>query len=96
LTPKVLAEGQTYRSGGWVKKISLDNNEGQWIADSCRQSKKAMANCYASKVGGNLEFDSWPWCSRHAEEFCNQGTCAAPVNENFGLFLLQQMDKKLT
>ncbi len=40
MTPKVLAEGQTSGSGGWVKKISLDNNEGQWIVDGLQQSKK--------------------------------------------------------
>ncbi len=28
LTPKVLAEGQTSGSGGWVKKFSRDNNVG--------------------------------------------------------------------
>jgi hypothetical protein len=39
-TPKVLAEGQTSRSGGWVKKISPDNDEGQWVVDGCQQSKK--------------------------------------------------------
>jgi hypothetical protein len=40
LTPKVLAESQNSRGGEWVKKISLDNNEGQWIVDGCWQSKK--------------------------------------------------------
>jgi hypothetical protein len=40
LTLKVLAKGQTSKSGGWVKKISPDNDEGQWVVDGCRQSKK--------------------------------------------------------
>ncbi len=55
----------------------------------CQRSlaiKNTMANCHASKVGGKLEFDSRPWCSRHTEEFCNQGKCAACVNENFWSF----------
>ena len=29
---------------------------------------------------------SWPWCSCHAEEFCNQRKCAARMNENFWSF----------
>jgi hypothetical protein len=40
LTPNVLAEGQTSGSGGWVKKISPDNNDGQWVVDGHWQSKK--------------------------------------------------------
>ncbi len=43
---------------------------------------------HASKVGGKLEFDSWPWCSRHTEEFCNQGKGVARVNDNFWSFSL--------
>ncbi len=46
-------------------------------------NQNTMANCHASKVGGKLEFDSWPLCSLHTEEVCNQGKCVACVNENF-------------
>jgi hypothetical protein len=26
--------------GGWVKKISPDNDEGQWVVNGCQKSKK--------------------------------------------------------
>jgi hypothetical protein len=74
-------------SGGWVKKISFDNDEGRWIVDVF-SNEKTMANYHASKVGGKLEFDSRLWCSLHTEDFCNQGKCAACVNENFWSFSL--------
>ena len=42
----------------WDEKISLDNNQRQWVVDCVRQPKKAMSNLTCPIWGGKFEFGS--------------------------------------
>ncbi len=48
------------------EKICLNNDGGGLIVDGCRQLEKQW-QITMPPVGGNFEFDLWPWCSRHVE-----------------------------
>ncbi len=87
----------------WLKEIPLEwwvgetilafiTMKGQWIVEGCRQSKN---NGKLQCLWGGRQFGIcfWPWCSRHAEEFCNQRNVWIVWIRIFGLFLIQQTDQ---
>ncbi len=88
--PKVLAVGQTSGSGGWVKKISLCIDKGNWIVIGRRQSKKTMRRTlyFLSRGFERQRMDRiWSWRSAQRQQNSKNSLCLREcvvyTNKNF-------------
>jgi hypothetical protein len=74
-TQKVLAEGKTSGCGGWVKKISRDNNVGaNGLSMVDQQSKNNELDLQSLKIRGQIWILDFPTCAfPPIRIFCDTG-----------------------
>ena len=80
---KVLAVGQTSGSGGWVKKISLDYVEGEWLSIAFGNQKKQWQIRALSSEGANSNSKAQLVFPRAGKEPLGLWMCGCPACENF-------------